>query len=104
MDTGMMKYRAFLAVADAGSFTRAADRLGYTQSGVSRMVAELEREWNVKLLERSRAGVRLTSEGTELIGAVRKVVDEQGRLQARIDSMSGLESGLIRIGALASVA
>ena len=99
-----MKYRAFLAVADAGSFTRAAEMLGYTQSGVSRMIADLEAEWNVKLLERSRAGVRLTSEGIELIGSVRSVVDEQGRLQARIDGLSGLESGLIRIGALASVA
>ena len=104
MDTSLMKYRAFLAVADAGSFTRAAEMLGYTQSGVSRMIADLEKEWGVKLLERSRAGVRLTSEGIELIGGVRSVVDEQGRLQARIDGLSGLESGLIRIGALASVA
>ena len=95
MDTSLMKYRAFLAVADAGSFTRAAEMLGYTQSGVSRMIADLEKEWGVKLLERSRAGVRLTSEGIELIGGVRSVVDEQGRLQARIDGLSGLESGLI---------
>ena len=104
MDSGIMKYRAFLAVADAGSFTRAAETMGYTQSGVSRMIADLEKEWGVKLLERSRAGVRLTSEGIELIGYVRNVVDEQGRLQARIDGLSGLESGLIRIGALASIA
>ena len=103
MDSTLMKYHAFLVVADAGSFTRAAEALGYTQSGVSRMIADLEREWKVKLLERSRAGVRLTSEGIELIGAVRNVVDEQGRLQARIDGMSGLKSGLIRIGAVTSV-
>jgi len=103
MDSTLMKYHAFLAVSDAGSFTRAAEVLGYTQSGVSRMIADLERDWNVKLLERSRAGVRLTSEGIELIGAVRSVVDEQGRLQARIDGMSGLKSGLIRIGAVTSV-
>ena len=44
MDTSLMKYRAFLAVADAGSFTRAAEMLGYTQSGVSRMIADLEKE------------------------------------------------------------
>lgn len=104
MDASLMKYRAFLAVADAGSFTRAAEALGYTQSGVSRMIADLETEWNVKLLERSRAGVRLTSEGIELIGSVRSVVDEQGRLQARVDSLSGLETGLIRIGTLSSIA
>ena len=103
VDSTLMKYHAFLAVADAGSFTRAAETLGYTQSGVSRMIADLEREWKVKLLERSRTGVRLTSEGTELIGAVRSVVDEQGRLQARIDGISGLKTGLIRIGTVSSV-
>ncbi len=104
MDSSLMKYRAFLAVVDAGSFTKAANTLGYTQSGVSRMVADLEAEWNVKLLERSRAGVRLTSEGIGLLGNIRSVVDEQGRLQARIDRVSGLKSGLIRIGAVPSVA
>ncbi len=104
MDSANQKYRAFLEAANQGSFTRAAETLGYSQSGISRMIADLEREWNVKLLERSRGGVRLTSEGHELLPAVQSVIDEQGRLQARIDSMSGLETGLVRIGALTSVA
>ena len=103
MDGALMKYRAFLTAARLGSFTRAAEALGYSQSGVSRMIADLEREWSVKLLERDRGGVRLTSEGHELAPAVQAVVDEHGRLQARIDSMSGLETGLIRIAAVTSV-
>lgn len=103
MDSALMKYRAFLTAARLGSFTRAAEALGYSQSGVSRMIADLEREWSVKLLERDRGGVRLTSEGHELAPAVQAVVDEHGRLQARIDSMSGLETGLIRIAAVTSV-
>ncbi len=104
MDSALMKYRAFLTAARLGSFTRAAEAMGYSQSGISRMIADLEREWGVKLLERSRGGVRLTSEGHELVPAVQAVYDEHGRLQARIDSMSGLESGLLRIGTVTSVA
>lgn len=104
MDSALMKYRAFLTAANLGSFTKAAETLGYSQSGISRMIADLEREWNVKLLERDRGGVRLTSEGHELAPAIQAVCDEHGRLQARIDAMSGLEKGLIRIGTVTSVA
>ncbi len=104
MDGALMKYRAFLTAANLGSFTKAAETLGYSQSGISRMIADLEHEWNVKLLERDRGGVRLTSEGHELAPAVQAVCDEHGRLQARIDAMSGLEKGLIRIVTVTSVA
>ena len=104
MDNTLVKYRAFLTAAQMGSFTRAGEALGYSQSGISRMIADLEREWGVRLLERDRGGVRLTSEGRELAPAVQAVCDEHGRLQARVDSMSGLETGLIRIGTVTSVA
>lgn len=104
MDSALIKFRAFLTAAHLGSFTRAGEALGYSQSGISRMISDLEREWGVKLLERDRGGVRLTSEGHELAPAVQAVFDEYGKLQARIDSMSGLESGLIRIGTVTSVA
>ena len=104
MDSAVQKYQAFLEAARLGSFTKVADALGYSQSGISRMIADLEREWGVKLLERSRGGVRLTSEGSELLPFVRGVCDEHTRLQARIDAMSGLESGLIRIATITSVA
>lgn len=104
MDSALVKYRAFLSAANLGSFTKAAEALGYSQSGISRMIADLEREWGVKLLERDRGGVRLTSEGHELAPAVQAVCDEHGRLQARIDAMSGLEKGLIRIGTVTSIA
>ena len=103
MDSTLVKYRAFLTTAQMGSFTRAGEALGYSQSGISRMIADLEREWGVRLLERDRGGVRLTSEGHELAPSVQAVCDEHGRLQARIDAMSGLETGLIRIAAVTSV-
>jgi len=104
MDNTVIKYRAFVTAAHLGSFTKAAEALDYSQSGISRMIADLERDWNVKLLERDRGGVRLTSEGHELLPAVQNICDEHGRLQARIDALSGLESGLIRIATVSSVA
>lgn len=63
MDTNLQKYMAFVKTVEYGSFTKAAEVLNYSQSGISRMIHDLEKEWNVSLLERGRAGVRLTSDG-----------------------------------------
>ena len=56
MDMNLLKYRAFVATVEDGSFTRAAEQLHYSQSGISRMIADLEREWNLTLLEKRRKG------------------------------------------------
>lgn len=98
------KYRAFVETARLGSFTRAARRLGYSQSGVSRMVADLEREWGVALLERGRGGVRLTSDGSCLLPRAQQVCDAVAALEAEVDALRGLESGTVRIGTFSSVA
>ena len=50
------KYQAFVRVAEMGSITKAAEAMGYTQSAVSRMVADLEDEWNLNLLQPRRSG------------------------------------------------
>ena len=104
MDLTLQKYFAFVKTAELGSISRAAQSLHYSQSGVSRMIGALEEEWDVSLLERGKNGTRLTSEGTRLLPLVRDVCREQERLLAEVDSLHGLQSGLIRIGAFASVA
>ena len=60
MDTNVQKYLAFVKTVEHGSFTKAAEVLHYSQSGVSRMINDLERDWGMALLERGRSGVRLT--------------------------------------------
>lgn len=100
----LQKYHALIKAAELGSFTRAAEALSYTQSGVSRMIGELEREWGVRLLARGKAGVRLTAEGERLIDQMRRVCIEQRRLDALVDEVNGLQTGLIRIGTLSSMA
>jgi len=104
MDMNIQKYLAFIKTIEYGSFTKAAEMLSYSQSGISRMINDLEKEWNVSLLERGRGGVRLTSEGTRLLPAIRKVCAEYQALQTQIDDMNGLKSGLIRIGVFSSAA
>ena len=104
MDGSIQKYLAFVKTVECGSFTRAAGVLNYSQSGISRMIGDLEREWQVTLLERGKSGVRLTSEGTRLLPYAKRVCDEYEKLQSEVDEINGLKSGLIRIGTFSSVA
>lgn len=104
MDMNILKYLAFIRTVEYGSFTRAAEILNYSQPGVSRMISDLEKEWNVTLLERSRAGVRLTSDGLKLLPYAKSLCAEYRRLQTEVDELNGLQSGLIRIGTFSSTA
>ena len=104
VDVGVQKYLAFVETVDCGSFTRAAEKLHYTQSGVSRMIRDLETEWRVTLLERGKGGVKLTSDGTKLLPFARSICAEVARLQTQVDELRGLRAGLIRVGALGAAA
>ena len=104
MDTNIQKYMAFIKTVECGSFTRAAQSLCYSQSGVSRMILDLESEWGLSLLERNKSGVKLTSDGMKLLPYARRVCEEYNRLQAQVDELKGMQSGLIRIGTFSSVA
>ncbi len=100
MDVGIQKYLAFVETVDCGSFTRAAEKLHYSQSGVSRMIRDLETEWQVTLLERGKGGVKLTSDGMKLLPCARSICAEVARLQTQVDELQGLRTGLIRVGTL----
>ena len=85
MDTNLQKYLALIKTVEYGSFTKAAAILNYSQSGISRMINDLEQEWGVALLERSRSGVRLTSDGMKLLPYAQKVCQDYDKLQAQVD-------------------
>lgn len=104
MDMNIQKYMAFLKTVEYGSFTKAAEVLSYSQSGISRMINDLEKEWKITLLERGRAGVRLTSDGLKLLPHAQSVCTEYRKLQMQVDELNGLQAGLIRIGTFSSVA
>lgn len=100
----MKKYQAFVKTVEFGSFTKAAESMNYSQSGISKMVAELEKEWGLTLLERDRGGIRLTADGQKLLPLAKKVLEEYSRLQTTVDELNGLNAGIIRIGTFSSVA
>lgn len=104
MDGSIQKYMAFVKTVECGSFTKAAEQLSYSQSGISRMINDLEKEWKVVLLERSKSGVKLTSSGMKLLPYAERVCREYEKLQLEVDELQGLKSGLIRIGTFSSVA
>lgn len=104
MDMNVLKYLAFVKTVEYGSFTKAAEMLHYSQSGISRMINDLEKEWGLTLLERSRAGVRLTAEGSQLLPHAQSLCREYEELQMQVDDLRGLQSGLIRVASIASTA
>lgn len=103
MATNFQKFIAFLTTVEHGSFTKAAEILHYSQSGISRMIQDLETEWHVTLLERGKSGVRLTSDGIRLLPYVKNICRDYQELQTEIDDLNGLQSGILRIGAFTSV-
>lgn len=104
MEMNIQKYMAFVKTVEYGSFTKASEVLNYSQSGISRMIGDLEKEWKVTLLERNKTGVKLTSDGTKLLPRAKRLIDEYEKLQIEVDELNGLQSGLIRIGTFSSVA
>ena len=93
METGIQKLRALVETVRCGSISGAARELGYSQSGVSRMIADLEREWGVTLLERGRRGVRLTADAKLIMPFVEALCEDERRLAERLEL--ALESGEI---------
>ncbi|MGM0830263.1 MAG: LysR family transcriptional regulator [Bacillota bacterium] len=100
----IQKYRAFVKVVESGSFTKAAEALDYTQSGISRMINDLEKEWGVSLFERGRVGISLTSDGIKLLPQLKRICNEYEILTTQIEDLHGMQSGMIRIGTFSSVA
>lgn len=98
------KLEALLMAVDLGSFTKAAEVLGYTQSGLTHMMNSLEKEVGFTLLERGRSGVRLTEEGERIAPAVREFLQANARLDSGIEQVASSRTEIIRVSAYASIA
>lgn len=99
----MNKYIALQKIVEYGSFTKAANALGYTQSSISQMIASLEDELSMKLLTRSRYGVKLTLEGAELYPYIERAIYQYRTMLEKAAEIKGLETGVIRVGTVSSV-
>lgn len=99
----MNRYIALQKVVELGSFTKAADMLGYTQPAMSQMITSLEKELSIKLLYRSRYCVHLTIEGERLFPSIQKTISQYQSMQEIAKEIRGLDTGVIRIGTISSI-
>jgi DNA-binding transcriptional LysR family regulator len=96
---------ALVAVVEAGTFSAAAEQLGYTQSAVSQQVGTLERMVGAPLFERpgGRRPVRLTAAGEMLLTHARAVIARVSAAAADLRALASGEQGVLRVGTLPSV-
>src|SRR5882757_3397667 len=94
----------FLAIADEGSFTRAAERLLVAQPSLSQQIKSLEQELGGPLLERLPTGVRLTAVGRVFLPEARAAVAHAQRARRTARSTLGLEAGELEVATVTSVA
>ena len=102
MDT--KKFEAMVTAVTQGSFTRAADMLGYTQSGLTHMMNALEGEVGFRLLERGHFGIRLTPDGARIMPLIHQFLEASDRLSEEIRAINDQANVLISVGAFASIA
>ena len=88
----------FAAVVETGSFTAAAERLGISQSAVSHALKQLEGEWGVTLLSRSKAGIEVTEVGRNLLARAREILGISEAIAQEVAAVRGLNRGVLRIG------
>ena len=95
--------KAFLAVAETGSVTRAAERLGLTQSGVSRKLAGLEASLGFRLFDRDRGRITINQQGRALAPHARRIVDTSSNLPRIARAIGAGHYDHVRIAATSSI-
>lgn len=97
MNYSLKQLRVFVAVARHGSFSRAGEAIGLTQSAVSHSVKELEAEVGVRLLDRTTREVVLTDAGLRLANRVERLLDELQAALLDARNFGVQRSGTVRV-------
>jgi DNA-binding transcriptional LysR family regulator len=92
--------RTIVAVADHGSFTKAAAELHLAQSAISQQIRRLEAELGMEVFRRNSRSVEVTVEGQVILDHARRVLAEVDDLQSQLAEMSGLLKGRLSIGGM----
>ena len=98
------KYKVLLTAVDMGSFSAAAQKLGYTQSGLTHMMNALEDELGFSILQRGYYGIKLTPGGERIIPKIRSLVMCEDALLNEIELVKSYGDNVIKIGAFSSMA
>jgi DNA-binding transcriptional LysR family regulator len=91
-------YRAFVRVAESGSFSAVAREMGTTQPAVSRQIAALEDYLDTRLIQRTTRRLTLTEDGRDLVVHARRVLEVVDESLSAVGRRRGTPSGLVRIG------
>lgn len=91
------RVRIFHVVAEAGSFTRAADRLGLSQSAISRQISALEEDLGAPLFHRHARGLVLTEQGDILLEAAREIARKMAAAQTALKESREVPAGHLRV-------
>ena len=98
------KLEILMTAVDLGSFSKASEVVGYTQSGLTHLVDSLEREIGLTLVRRDHSGIALTEEGEALMPAIREFLRANAKLENRIAAITEKLTRTIRVAAYASIA
>lgn len=98
------KLQALAVIEEAGSFSRAAETLGYSQAGLTYMMNSLESEIGLRLLDRSYSGVRLSESGRALMPKIHRLLQVSESLEADIRACKRSQEATLRVAALDTVA
>jgi LysR family nitrogen assimilation transcriptional regulator len=102
MDVRQLKY--FIAIVDAGSLSKASQKLYVAQPSLSQQIAGLEAELKTKLLLRSAQGVKPTTAGSALYRHARLVLRQIDQIREDVREDSGSEAGAVAVGLPTTVA
>ena len=95
--------RAFVAIAESGTFTAGALRVHVTQAAISMQIRQLENELGAKLFVRAPRRVILTEAGEHLMHRARLILREHDSAQDEIAELAGAERGRLRIGSASAM-
>ncbi len=98
------KLEILLTAVELGSFSKASEVVGYTQSGLTHLMDSLEKEVGFPLLERNHTGIKLTEKGVQLLPAIREFLQADANLEKKIKEISNNKNEVVRIAAYASMA
>ena len=98
------KLEILMTAVNLGSFSKASEVVGYTQSGLTHLINGLEREIGMTLIRRDHSGISLTENGEALLPAIRDYLSATAKLENQIAAITQKKAETIRVAAYASLA
>lgn len=97
------KYEIILDVCGTGSISKTAVKFNYTQSAVSQLIKNFERELGLSLFRRTKQGVQLLPHTEEIVHCLENICREEKKIERIVADLNSLDSGYIRIGSIQSI-